>query len=325
MPLINSLCKDFDKIEGLTMMGKSRLEVLLKRIKKEKFLYILVLPTIVYFFIFHYIPMYGIVIAFQDYSPAGGFFKSPWVGFEHFKNFFSSVYFLRLLRNTFLLSFYSLIFGFPVPIIFALLLNEVKNSIFKRTVQTVSYFPHFVSVVIVVGIMNIFLHPTNGFINLLLQRLGHEPIYFMQETRWFRFLYVSSGIWQSFGWSSIIYLAVLSGISPELYEAAIVDGANRFQRAIYISIPCLLPTIVLLLILNIGNLLNVGFEKIILMYSPRTYEVADVISTYVYRRGLLEANFSFGAAVGLFNNIVNFILLLTANYIARKVTEYSLW
>lgn len=306
-------------------MKKRYLEILIKKFKKEKFLYIMVLPTLIYFFIFHYIPMYGVVIAFQNYSPSGGFFKSPWVGFEHFRNFFNSPYFFRLLKNTFLLNFYSLIFGFPVPIIFALLLNETKNAVFKRAIQTVSYFPHFVSTVIIVGIMNIFLSPTDGLVNLLLQRFGYKPIYFMQEVRWFRFLYVSSGIWQHFGWSSIIYLAVLSSISPELYEAAIVDGASRFQRAIYISIPYLLPTIILLLILNIGNLLNVGFEKIILMYSPRTYEVADVISTYVYRRGLLEANFSFGAAVGLFNNIVNFILLLSANYIARRVTEYSLW
>jgi len=307
------------------MKEETILRVFIRRFNREKFLHLLVLPTIIYFFIFHYIPIYGIVIAFQDYSPGSGFLGSPWVGLEHFRDFFNSIYFPRLLRNTFLISFYSLIFGFPMPIIFALMLNEVRNRTFKKVVQSVSYFPNFVSIVIVVGLMNIFLSPVNGLVNLLLQKLGHQPIYFLQETRWFRFLYVSSGVWQSFGWGSILYLAALSGVSPELYESAIVDGANRFQQAIYISIPSLMPTIILLLILNIGNLLNVGFEKIILMYTPRTYEVADVISSYVYRRGLLEGEFSFGAAVGLFNNMVNFILLLIANYIARRVTEYSLW
>jgi putative aldouronate transport system permease protein len=307
------------------MKEETILRVFIRRFNREKFLHLLVLPTIIYFFIFHYIPIYGIVIAFQDYSPGSGFLGSPWVGLEHFRDFFNSIYFPRLLRNTFLISFYSLIFGFPMPIIFALMLNEVRNRTFKKVVQSVSYFPNFVSIVIVVGLMNIFLSPVNGLVNLLLQKLGHQPIYFLQETRWFRFLYVSSGVWQSFGWGSILYLAALSSVSPELYESAIVDGANRFQQAIYISIPSLMPTIILLLILNIGNLLNVGFEKIILMYTPRTYEVADVISSYVYRRGLLEGEFSFGAAVGLFNNMVNFILLLIANYIARRVTEYSLW
>jgi putative aldouronate transport system permease protein len=269
--------------------------------------------------------MYGIVVAFQDYSPVGGFFHSPWVGLKYFKDFLNSPYFYRLLRNTFLLSFYSLLWGFPVPIIFALLLNEVRNQKFKKIVQSVSYFPTFVSIVIVVSLLNIFLSPVDGLVNLLLVRFGHAPIDFLGEAKWFRTLYIGSGIWQGFGWGSIIYLAALSSVSPELYESAIIDGANRFQQAIYISIPSLMPTIVLLLILNIGGLLSVGPDKIILMYNPRTYEVADVISTYVYRRGLLGGEFSFGAAVGLFNSIVNLVLLLIANSIAKRISEYALW
>jgi len=269
--------------------------------------------------------MYGIVVAFQNYSPAGGFMHSPWVGLAHFRSFFESPYFTRLLRNTVLINVYSLVFGFPVPIIFALLLNECRNQPFKKVVQTVSYFPNFVSIVIVVGLLNIFLNPMTGLANVALVKLGYDPVYFMGESRWFRTLYVGSGIWQGFGWGSIIYLAALAGISPELYEAAAIDGANRFQQALYISLPGLVPTIVLLLILNIGGLLSLGADKIILMYQARTYEVADVISSYVYRRGLMGGEFSFGAAVGLFNNVVNFVLLIIANRIARRVTEFSLW
>jgi putative aldouronate transport system permease protein len=297
----------------------------LARLNNEKFLHLLLVPTIVYFIIFAYIPMYGIVVAFQDYSPLGGFTRSPWVGLQHFRDFFGSPYFPRLIRNTVLMNLYSLVWGFPMPILFALLLNECKNSRFKKVVQTVSYFPNFVSVVIIVGLMNIFLSPMTGLLNVLLVKLGHDPIYFMGESGWFRSLYVGSGIWQGFGWGSIIYLAALAGVPQELYEAAAIDGANRFQQAIHVSLPSILPTIVLLLILNIGGLLSLGADKIILMYQARTYEVADVISSYVYRRGLMGGEFSFGAAVGLFNNVVNFVLLIAANRVARKVTEFSLW
>ncbi len=269
--------------------------------------------------------MYGIVVAFQNYTPAGGFLRSPWVGLYHFQSFFESPFFVRLLRNTVLINLYTLAFGFPVPIVFALLLNECRNQRFKKVIQTVSYFPNFVSVVIIVGLMNIFLSPTTGLVNTLLMKLGYDPLYFMGESRWFRTLYVGSGIWQGFGWGSIIYLAALAGISPELYEAAAIDGASRFQQALHVSLPGLIPTIVLLLILNIGGLLSLGPEKIILMYQARTYEVSDVISTYVYRRGLMGGEFSFGAAVGLFNNVINFVLVIIANYIARKTTEFSLW
>ncbi|NSW89114.1 MAG: sugar ABC transporter permease [Firmicutes bacterium] len=299
-----------------------------KRLGKNKQLLIIFLPVIIYYVIFHYLPMIGILIAFKDFkgfSNLYDFLTQNWVGFRWFKEFFSSVYFFRLLRNTFLLSFYSLIWGFPVPIIFALLLNEVGNGFFKRFVQTASYLPYFISTVIVVGMIVNFLSPSGGIINILLEKLGYEPIHFMMNKKWFRTIYVASGIWQGFGFSSIIYIAALSGIDPNLYEAAEIDGAGRFRKIVNISIPSILPTIVILLILSLGQMMNVGFEKIILMYNPSTYEVADVIQTYVYRAGIINAQFSFASAVGLFNSVVNFILLITVNKISKKVSEISLW
>ncbi len=295
-----------------------------KNIKKDRYLLLLIAPVIIYFIIFKYLPMVGIVIAFQDYLPASGFLGNKWVGFKWFKQFFESIYFFRLLRNTFLISFYSLIWGFPVPIIFALMLNEAKDGLYKRTVQTVSYLPHFISLVITVGIVADMVS-TQGIVNRLVQLFGGEPIDFMRSNQWFRTLYVTSGIWQSFGWNSIIYLAAISGIDTQLYEAAIVDGASRMHRIWHITIPGILPTAIILLILNCGRMLSVGSEKIILMYSPITYKTADVISTYVYRRGILGADYSFATAVGVFNSSINLILLLTVNWISRRVSETSLW
>lgn len=296
-----------------------------KNIKKDRYLLVLVAPVIIYYFIFNYIPMYGAIIAFKDFSPGDSILFSKWVGLKWFREFFRSVYFGRLISNTFILSGLSLIFSFPVPIIFALLLNEVKRKHLKRAVQTVSYLPHFISLVVMVGIMSNFLSPSDGIINNFLRRLGMEPINFMGEPAWFRPLYIGSGIWQSFGWNSIIYMAALTSIDPQLYEAARIDGCNRWQEMRHITIPGLMPTAIMLLILALGNLMNVGFEKIILMYSPATYNVADVISTYVYRRGILSAQYSFGAAVGLFNSIINFILLITVNKISRRYTQIGLW
>ncbi|MGB4369224.1 MAG: ABC transporter permease subunit [Caldicoprobacterales bacterium] len=296
-----------------------------RNIKKDKYLLLLVAPVIIYYFIFNYIPMYGAIIAFKDFSPGDSILFSKWVGLKWFREFFRSVYFGRLISNTFILSGLSLIFSFPVPIIFALLLNEVKRKHLKRVVQTVSYLPHFISLVVMVGIMSNFLSPSDGIINNFLRRLGMEPINFMGEPAWFRPLYIGSGIWQSFGWNSIIYMAALTSIDPQLYEAARIDGCNRWQEMRHITIPGLMPTAIMLLILALGNLMNVGFEKIILMYSPATYNVADVISTYVYRRGILSAQYSFGAAVGLFNSIINFILLITVNKISRRYTQIGLW
>lgn len=297
---------------------------LLKRIYKSRYLYIMLLPTIAFYIIFHYLPMYGIIIAFKDFKASRGILGSPWVGFKHFEQFFSSYYFFRLIRNTFLLNFYGLIFGFPAPIILAILLNELRSEKFKRFVQSVSYLPHFISVVIVVGFIVDFFSQ-NGIVNNLLSLFGIEPINFLIEPKWFRPLYVGSGIWQGIGWGSIIYLAAISGIDPELYEAAIIDGAGRFRKIISITIPSIAPTIIIQLIFRIGGMMSVGFEKVFLMYNPSTYETADVISTFVYRSGLQSAQYSYAAAIGLFNTIINFILLIGANYISRVTTESSLW
>jgi len=268
--------------------------------------------------------MYGIVIAFKDFKASRGILGSPWVGFKHFEQFFNSYYFFRLIRNTFLLNLYDLIFGFPAPIILAILFNELRNERFKRFVQSVSYLPHFISIVITVGFIVDFF-AQNGIVNNFLGLIGIGPVNFLIEPKWFRPLYIGSGIWQGVGWGSIIYLAAISGIDPQLYEAATIDGAGRFRKIISITIPSIAPTIIILLIFRIGGMMSVGFEKVFLMYNPSTYETADVISTFVYRSGLQGAQYSYAAAIGLFNTMLNFILLTGANYISRATTENSLW
>lgn len=302
-----------------------RLATLRHRFLRDRSLLLLSLIPLVYYLVFKYFPIYGILIAFKDFSPARGILGSRWVGWKWFGQFFSSHYFPRLVRNTILMSLYSLIFGFPVPILFALLLNEVKHAGLKRLTQTISYLPHFISVVIVVGMMVNFLSPTQGIVNQLLRNLGRSPVNFMGETRWFRPLYVVSGIWQSFGFSSIIYLAAIAGINPELYDAMDVDGGSRLQKIRYVTLPSIAPTITVLLLLRLGNLMSVGFEKIILMYSPVTMEVADVISSYVYRTGIQAGEYGFATAVGLFNSTVNLFFLVTCNSIARRLGDTSLW
>jgi putative aldouronate transport system permease protein len=300
----------------------------LRRIINDKYLHLLVLPTVIFFLIFTYYPMYGIIIAFKDYSFSKGILGSPWAdnyGFEHFLTFFHSMYFGRLLKNTIVLSLETLIWSFPFPIVFSLLLHEVRFRFFRRAVQSISYFPYFVSVVVIVGIMNMVLHQNTGIVNELIRKAGGQPVMFMQSARWFRPLFVISTIWQGFGWSSIIYLAALSGVSMELFEAAEIDGANRFQRVIHVSIPSIAPTIVIMFILAIGGLLNVSADKILLMYSPGIYDVADVINTYVYRAGLTNMQYSFSASVGFFNSFVNFVLLYFANRLSHRLTEISLW
>ncbi len=291
---------------------------------RNKYIYIMALPVVAYYIIFHYAPMYGAIIAFKEFNPALGIMGSPWVGFKHFKSFFEGVYFWRLVRNTLLISVYSLIWGFPAPIILALLLNEVKNKYFKRTVQTVSYLPHFISLVVVCGIIKDFTS-TDGVINDIIEFLGGERTNFLMIPEWFRPIYVGSGIWQEVGWGSIIYLAAITNIDPQLYEAATIDGASRWKQTWHITLPGIVPTIVILLILRLGGLMSVGFEKIILLYNSATMETADVISSYVYRRGLLDFDYSFSAAVGLFNSVINLILITSANRLSRKVSETSLW
>lgn len=298
---------------------------LFRLIRRDNALLVMILLPFAYYVIFHYLPMFGIVIAFKDFSIPRGIWRSEWVGFEWFKQFFDSIYFWRLIRNTFLLSFYSLLFGFPVPIIFALLLNEVKAHTYKRIVQTASYLPHFISLVIIVGMLVNFLSPHSGIVNVVIKAFGGKPINFMSEMRWFRFLYVGSGIWQHFGFGSIIYLAAIAGINVELYDAAEVDGCTRLQKIWHITLPGIAPTITVLLILRMGSLLAVGFEKVLLMYSPVTYEVADIIATYVYRRGIVSGEYSFGAAIGLFNAVINLTFLVVFNQIARRYSESSLW
>jgi putative aldouronate transport system permease protein len=269
--------------------------------------------------------MAGLALAFQDFIPGLGLFESEWVGFKWFSEFIEGAFFWRLVRNTFLLSFYTLLFAFPVPIIFALLLNEVMHVTYKRVVQTLSYLPHFISLVVIVGIlMNMFNYP-DGIINKLVNLIGIESINFFNNPKMFRPLYVASEVWQGFGWNSILYLAVLTSINPEIYESAVIDGANRFQRAIHISIPGIKTTIATILILNFGSLFSVGFQKIILMYNPGTYETADVISTYVYRKGILNGDYSFATAVGFFNSVISFLLLYIANKVVKRFTQVSIW
>jgi len=293
---------------------------------RNRSLYMMLIPVVLYFIVFHYKPMYGAIIAFKDFKPFLGIGDSPWVGFKHFEQFFESYYFLRILRNTLVISLYQLIFGFPAAIILALLLNELKNQIFKRFVQSVSYLPHFISLVVVCGMLIDFLQP-DGIINRFLMAIGAigEPINFMILPEWFRVIFVGSGIWQSVGWSSIIFLAALSGINPSLYEAAAVDGAGRWRQMLSITLPGIMPTIIILLIINIGNFMVVGFDKIILLYNSATYETADVIGSFVFRRGITEANYSFTAAVGLFNSVINFTLLVLVNQLAKKKADSSLW
>lgn len=297
-----------------------------KELNKGKYCYLMLLPVIAYFVIFCYWPMSGILIAFQDYVPGNGFFSGPFVGLKHFKEFFTGLYFTRTIRNTFLLSFWSLVFGFPAPIILALMLNEVRTSWYKRIVQTITYLPHFIAIVVIAGIIHDFLS-SDGLFNQLLQMMGStEPILFLQQPQYFRTIYVVSGIWQGVGWGSIIYLSALSAIDPTLYEAAEIDGVNRWQRMWYITLPGISPTIIIMFIFAVGGLMSSATDKILLLYNPLTYETADVISTYVIRIGLYGTlDYSFATAVGLFNNVLNFLLLVAANYASRKFTETSLW
>ena len=284
----------------------------------------MLVPVMAYFIIFHYIPLVGAQIAFRDYRPTLGFFRSPWVGFRWFQEFFSSYYFVRLVRNTVLINVYDIIFGFPAPIILALLLNEIRGKLFKRTVQTVTYLPHFISIIVICGMIKDFFS-RQGIVNALITQLGFSTIPFMNSPGWFRPLFVGSNIWTQVGWGSIIYLAALTAVDQELYEAATIDGAKRFRQLISITIPSIAPTIIIMFILRIARIMTVGFEKVLLLYNESTYETADVISTFVYRKGILEMSYSYSTAVGLFNSVINFIMLVTFNKICRRISENSLW
>lgn len=297
---------------------------LAKDFRRNKYLYLMAIPIIAYYIIFHYKPMYGAVIAFKDFSPIKGILGSPWVGFKHFYDFFIDYYFVRIVKNTIVISFSSLIFGFPAPIILALLMNELKNRTFTRAVQTITYMPHFISIVVICGLIRSFT-ADDGIVTYVFSLFGAEKISMLNKSELFVPIYVISGIWQGVGWGSIIYLSALQSIDVQLYEAATIDGAGHLRQAWHITLPGIMPTIVIMLILRMGGLMSVGYEKIILLYNPAIYEASDVISSYVYRKGLLEFNWSYSSAVGLFNSVINFLMLMTANKISRKVNETSLW
>ena len=303
------------------MVKKRTLSVDLTRNWK---IYLMALPVLAYFIIFHYVPMSGLVMSFQSFSPRLGVFRSPWIGLENFKSFFESYYFGRLLRNTFLLSFYDLLVGFPIAIILALMLNEVRSRSFKKTIQTVSYMPYFISTVVVAGILIDFCK-TNGALNDIVTMFGGERSNLLGDPAMFRGIYVGSNVWQRMGYNSIIYMAALSSIDESLYEAAVIDGAGRWRQTWHVTLPGIASTIVITLILRIGAMMNVGFEKVILLYSPATYETADIISSFTYRKGLIEADYGYSTAVGMFNSVINLALILGANALSKKYSETSLF
>ncbi len=311
---------------GAVRVSKRPLAYRIRRnLYKDWQLLLLCALPVLYFVIFHYIPMYGVQIAFKDFRAVDGIWGSAWCGFDHFKRFFSSSQFWPLIKNTLGLSFLQILLGFPVPILFAIMLNQMKNEKYRKFVQSVAYCPHFISVVVLTGMLYIFLSPRNGILNNIIQFFGGDPIFFLGEAKYFKMTFVLSGIWQNAGWSAIIYIAALAGISPDLYEAAQVDGANKWQRIWYIDIPGILPTIIMMLILEVGKVMNLGFQKAYLMQNAQNLAASEIISTYIYKVGLIDAQYSYSTAINLFNNLVNIILLVTVNWIAKKTTENSLW
>ena len=317
---MTTLAKDPGRDLRLTR-GQRRL----KKILCNWQLYLFLVPAIVYFLIFRYYPMLGAQIAFKRFKSVPGIWGSSWVGFKHFEYFFKTPDFKRLITNTLAVSVETLLISFPVPIILALLLNQLPSKKYKKLVQTTIYAPHFISTVVLVGIVFLFTSPRNGIINHLIAALGGERIHFTGEPAWFRPLYIGSDIWQNAGWGSIIYLAALSGINPELHEAAIMDGANKYQRVWHIDVPGILPTVVIMFILSAGKVMTVGFEKAFLMQTSLNISVSEIIQTYVYKRGIQQQQFDFSTAVGLFESVVNLILILTVNFISKKVTDSSLF
>lgn len=315
------------KRESATQIPENQ-KPLRQLVARDRYLLLMFLPVFIYYIVFCYLPMAGLTMAFQNFKMGSGFmgvFTGEWVGLRWFEQFFSSVFAKRLIRNTFLLNFYSLIFGFPIPILFAICITQMRQKRLAKAAQVITYLPYFISTVVVVGMMTNFLSPSSGIINQFIKALGGKPINFMGNPKWFRRLYVISGSWQSFGFNSIIFVASIMGIDPALYESMRVDGANRWQQIIHLILPMISDTIILLLIMTLGNLLNVGFEKVYLMYSPAVYETADVISTYVYRQGIENKNFSYASAVGLFYSVVGFVFVVASNTLSRRVTGSSLW
>lgn len=316
---------------GVTQVYQERrgLREAWRQIKRDRFLYILAGLPLLYFIIFQYIPMVGVIIAFQDYDPFLGidaiFSMERWVGLKHFRTFFNSIFFWNVMGNTLIISFYKLVIGFPIPIILALLINELRVRWFQRSVQTISYLPHFFSMVVAAGIVKALLTPQGGLVNQVIVAFGGQPTAFLTDPSLFRSILVTMDVWQHAGWNSIIYLAAMATVNPEMYEAAAMDGANRFQRMWYVTLPSISFAIVITLIFRIGGMLNAGFEQILLLYSPAVYQVSDIIDTYVYRAGLIGRQYSFGAAVGLFKSVLAFILMYIANKVAQYLGQEGLW
>ncbi len=294
-------------------------------LKREWQLYVMLLPLIIWLLLFLYKPMYGLQVAFKDYSIFKGVANSPWIGFEHFETLFGNDQFIRAIRNTVIISFWTLVIGFPVPILLALMFNEILNATYKKWSQTIVYLPHFISSVIIAGIVITAFSPSAGIVNTFLGWFGVEPIYFLTKAEWFRPIFVGTGIWQEAGFQSIVYLAAIAGVSPTLYESAVVDGASRWQMMWKITIPSIMTTIIIMLIIRIGNILEVSFEMIILLYQPATYETADVVNTFIYRQGLQAGQYDFAAAAGLFNAVIAFVLVISANALSRRYSRTSLW
>jgi putative aldouronate transport system permease protein len=308
-------------------LPKPKTKTLWQRIVAAKWLLLMLTPGLALIIIFNYGPMYGLLMAFEDFQVTKGIWGSPWVGLKHFEEFFQNQMALRALRNTLFISFLKLLFGFPAPILLALIFNEIRDGLFKRFSQTISYMPHFVSWIVFAALITGMLSPSTGAVNAVLKMIGIEPIYFMAKPNWFIVVLVASEIWKEIGWGAIIYLAALTDVDPTLYEAAIVDGATRLQRMVHISVPLLLPIAALLLILRLGGILSAGFDQIFNMYNPQVYQAADIIDTYVYRSGLLDLKYSFAAAVGFFKSAVGLVLVLIVNEVARRMSDryYALW
>lgn len=288
---------------------------------KNRYLLLLLLPGILYFVIFKYIPMFGLTIAFQDYSLRDGFLGSPWVGLKHFSTLFSGTDFPVVLKNTIYISFLKVIFGFPAPIILALMLNELRNGPFKKLSQTISYIPHFFSWVVMAGMIKALLSPSTGLVNMIIQALGNKPIYFLADPEYFIGVLVTTDIWKEIGWDSVIYLAALSGINYEMHEAAIIDGASKLKRIFYINIPSILPTVATMLILRMGYILDAGFDQIFNLYNTAVYEVSDIIDTFTYRKGISNFQYSFSTAAGMFKSVVSLVLVVVVNKITKKLTD----
>lgn len=312
-------------VRALAPNGSSKLTRRLRQILRNYELYLFILPGLIHLILFRYAPMYGVQIAFKHFIPAVGVAGSPWVGFEHFERFFVSYQFQRVLVNTITLSVLQLLFSFPLPILLALMLNQTVSAKYKKFSQTVLYAPHFISTVVLVGMINVFFTQRNGLVNNVIEILGGARVDFLSNPDTFRPLYIGSGIWASMGYNSVIYLAALTNVSPDLHEAAIVDGATKFQRIRHIDIPSIMPTAIILLIMNTGRMMSIGFEKAFLMQNPRNFETSEIISTYVYKVGLQQVKYDYATAIDLFNSVVNLILICTVNFIASKTTETSLW